>query len=699
MSRVPYTVARPDVRLAVLNVAQGAAIARVLDALERAGAQPRPRGEAYEFFCQAHADGTNRAGELRQGDKGALIVCHAGCENVAVVESVGLKMADLFDEEPKAKIDWQNPEARYPYKNEAGEVLYEVRRWGSGKDKIIRPGHYIGGKWEPGMPSGPRVPYRLVELVAAVAEGLPVLVVEGEKDADAAVAKGYAATTNVGGAKKWRSEYDRFFAGAVVVVVADKDPTGTEHALQVLAHLGPVAESVSTVHAAAGNDLSDHLAAGFSIDDDLILCDLTPKPTNGHGALVMAAPAVPGWPVMAPEALYGILGEAVREIAPSTEADPAAIMLQLLCLAGISIGSGPRIYAGLEAQPARLQVWIVGESAIGRKGSSWGAARAIMMTADEPFMTTRVLSGFGSGEALVDAAADEVAGDCRLLVLAREGGHLLNVIKRQGDTTSTVLRDAYDTDTLAVRSRAKTSVAKQAHIGLVAHITPADLVGGLTETQIRNGFANRGLFCASRRPHLIPMGGPAPMSVDAIAARLGEAIRRARGIPAVKFSAETAEAWIAAYGRFGDGAPSPLLADLEARGDMHCLRLCMILALLDGSAAIEMRHLDAALALWRYCRDSARYVFGPEGAMEEARELSELAREKKKFEADLAQLDEALHEAGTLTGREQRAVFSNNRPAAYIGRLRKELISRGQAAERVENTGGRPRRVLEAVER
>jgi hypothetical protein len=690
-------------------VAQGAAVARVLDALERAGAQPRPRGEHYEFFCPVHADGTNAAGELRQGNKGALVTCHAGCDREELVGSIGLRMADLFDEEPKAKIDWQNPDARYPYVDETGEVLYEVRRWGSGKSKVIRPGHFVGGRWEPGMPDCARVPYRLPEVIAAVTAGEPVLVVEGEKDVETARARGLTATCNVGGAKKWRSEYDRYFAGAAVVIVADNDAVGMEHARMVAGHLGPVAGDVVVMRSKAGNDLSDHVAAGHDITYDLVPVDLDAETaaasTNGHGAA--AAPAVEAtkatsgqsWPVMDPAAFYGIPGEAVRAISPYTEADPAAILLQLLCVIGVSIGPAPRIHAGLEPQPARLQVWVVGESAIGRKGSSWGAARAIMNTADQGFMETRVLSGFGSGEALVDAAADESARDCRLLVLAREGGHLLSVIKRQGDTTSTVLRDAYDTDTLAVRSRAKTSIARQAHIGLIAHITPADLVGMLTETQIRNGFANRGLFCSSRRPHLIPRGGPAPRSVDDIAARLGDAIRRARVLVEVRFSHDAGNAWDEAYGRFGADAPSPLLADLEARGDMHALRLAMILALLDGTPVIEVHHLDAALAVWRYCRDSARYVFGPDGAMEDARELSEMARLQKRFEDDLARLDEALQAAGQLSGREQRLVFTNNRSAAHIGRLRKELIARGQAAEVNENTGGRPRRLLVTVER
>ena len=52
-----------------------------------------------------------------------------------------------------------------------------------------------------------RVLYRLPDVAAAVRQGRVVFVVEGEKDADALARLGLAATTNVGGAGKWRAEY------------------------------------------------------------------------------------------------------------------------------------------------------------------------------------------------------------------------------------------------------------------------------------------------------------------------------------------------------------------------------------------------------------------------------------------------------------------------------------------------------------
>lgn len=611
-------------------------------------------------------------------------------------------MADLFDEPPMARNDWNHPDARYVYKDEAGAVLYEVRRLGFGHGKLIRPFSRVNGHWEMGLPEG-RVLYRMGEVLAAVAANEPVMVVEGERDADVAHALNYTATTVVGGAKKWnRPEYNTALVGAHVIVVADKDEPGRAHARQVVAALKGVVASIVVVESASGNDLADHVAAGYSIEEDLVLCDPyspvnppeEPKAsTNGH------RPATKdGWPVLDPLALHGVLGDAVMAVAPHSEADPAAVLMTLLCLSGISIGPGPRVYAGLTGMPARLQVWIVGNSAMGRKGASLDLAYKIMLLADEEFMTSRVLGGFGSGEAIIDEVAE--SGDVRLVYKATEGAGLLAVMSRKGDTTSVVLRQSYDEDALAVRSRVKKATAPMSHIGLLAHITPSDLVGGLTETQIRNGFANRGLFVMSRRPHLLSRGTESlPREATEAGTALGRAIRRARPLGTMRFDEATGARWDDVYATFGVGAPTPLLEDLEARGDVHTRRLAMLFALLDGSNLIGTEHLDAALAVWDYCRASARYLFGAEGAVDNARELNAVQRDRKHFEDDLTALDNALTRCGRLSRTEQRAVFSNNRSAHYVGLLRKELVSRGQAVEQANSsTGGAPRRDLVAVE-
>ena len=53
-----------------------------------------------------------------------------------------------------------------------------------------------------------------------------------------------------------------------------------------------------------------------------------------------------------------------------------------------------------------------------------------------------------------------------------------------------------------------------------------------------------------------------------------------------------------------------LFGAITARAEPQALRLAMLYALLDESPRIHCRHLKAALALWDYCDDSARFLFG-----------------------------------------------------------------------------------------
>jgi hypothetical protein len=87
-------------------------------------------------------------------------------------------------------------------------------------------------------------------------------------------------------------------------------------------------------------------------------------------------PAPAGWPAPPGAAAYhGLLGEIVRRLEPETEADPVAILAQLLVCFGAAVGRGA--YFQVEATRHHPQefVLIVGESATSRKGTSWDHAR------------------------------------------------------------------------------------------------------------------------------------------------------------------------------------------------------------------------------------------------------------------------------------------------------------------------------------
>ena len=112
----------------------------------------------------------------------------------------------------------------YPYQDEDGRLLFEVVRLEPKDFRQRRPDSTRPGGWDWSTRGVRPVPYRLPELTEALGLGKAVFIVEGEKDVDRLAALGVPATTNAGGAGKWRQELTEFFAGADVVIIPDHDP-------------------------------------------------------------------------------------------------------------------------------------------------------------------------------------------------------------------------------------------------------------------------------------------------------------------------------------------------------------------------------------------------------------------------------------------------------------------------------------------
>jgi hypothetical protein len=155
--------------------------------------------------------------------------------------------------------------ARYPYTDEEGDLLFEVVRFEPKAFAQRRPDGRGGFVW--GLDGVRRVPYRLKELLSTVG---PVYITEGEKDADRLAGLGLTSTCNAGGAGKWPNEFSRYFEGRDVVILADNDGRGLEHAGQVARSLQYVAKSVRVVWLPGlleKGDVSDWLDAGHTIEE------------------------------------------------------------------------------------------------------------------------------------------------------------------------------------------------------------------------------------------------------------------------------------------------------------------------------------------------------------------------------------------------------------------------------------------------
>src|SRR5262249_27198065 len=91
-----------------------------------------------------------------------------------------------------------------------------------------------------------------------------------------------------------------------------------------------------------------------------------------------AAPVDPPWPTMDGAAYHGLAGDVVRTIAPHTEADPVAILIQFLALAGNAMGRTAYYLVEDDRHHTNLFAVLVGESSKARKGTSLGRVRAII---------------------------------------------------------------------------------------------------------------------------------------------------------------------------------------------------------------------------------------------------------------------------------------------------------------------------------
>lgn len=366
-----------------------------------------------------------------------------------------------------------------------------------------------------------------------------------------------------------------------------------------------------------------------------------------------------------------------------------AVMVTLLATFGAACHRAPHVRAGNERQPGALFPVLVGPTSSGAKGTAGSVGRSFFGEVDRDFIDNRLQSGFGSGESLIDAIRDPgddddaAPRDTRLVVVETEYARLLKVAGREGSTTSMVMRDAWDSRPLQARSRARTSVASNYHLALIGHVTPEELRARLTDTETYGGWTNRFTFFLSHRTQLLPDGGNVPDELiveDAIRVRANLITAKGRG--ELYRTPAASDLWRDIYLQLADDQPDGLFGAMVARAAPYVLRFSLVYALSDGAHHIDVGHLDAGYALWRYARLSAEVIFGDTVGDEVA-----------------DQLLKAIRKAGTkgLDLTDQSAALGRNVKAARLAAARKRLEDekRIKTVTDPKPTGGRaPHRQL-----
>lgn len=493
-----------------------------------------------------------------------------------------------------------------------------------------------GAPWRDGTGIAPKERiYHRADLTARPDE--PVHVVEGEECVEALSEAGVLAISWRGGSGQVRQAIPQIVAavrGRDVVLLPDADDPGRSAMRDIAMAVRDVAHTVRVVNLyddESGRDIEDWLYKGHLVDELLVLVAATPayEPPDADGLDALPDPSPDGWQPVADswpaplgeEAFHGLAGKIVRTIAPHTEADNGALLMQLLIALGDCIGRSPYFMAEADHHGLNLFGVLVGETAKGRKGTSWGHIRRIFERVDPEWMT-RVVDGLSSGEGLIEEVRDprhdpkdgsvieQGATDKRLLIQSPEFAAVLQVQRRDATTLPSVLRNAWDGNTLRVMTRKNPLTATGAHVAIIGHITRDELLRLTDDTSATNGYLNRFMWFAVRRSQYLPFGGKlSDTDLFPLIQRLTDVVAFARTMGEMRRDAEADALWAEVYPDLTEPGTG-MVGAIMGRAEPIVMRLACLYALLDTSNVIHASHLLAALAVWAYSAESVKWIFG-----------------------------------------------------------------------------------------
>jgi len=246
-----------------------AEVAEFLELLERVKG-PNLKGE-YSAWCPAH--NTHHGSlSIKEEDGKILVHCHADCPTEDICQALGLTTRSLFlkpeGEEAEESEEPQHIVAKYPYVNEEGTTLYWRLRYGPRKDFCYRRMD-DDGNWIWNLDGVRRVPYRLPQLM----DGSDfVVLAEGEKDTDRAIALGFTASS----LKNWHPNFPKYFRDRIVAIIADADESGRKQAENVAVSLASVAKRIKVLELPNAKDLSEWADKGGTQDELMALISKAP---------------------------------------------------------------------------------------------------------------------------------------------------------------------------------------------------------------------------------------------------------------------------------------------------------------------------------------------------------------------------------------------------------------------------------------
>lgn len=184
------------------------------------------KGEKY--ICPV-CDNNN----LSISKKNGAYQCWNGCQSKDIREAIAPRETNTKPVRPAGK-------SVFLYDDREGNHCVKVTRIDDGKGhKDFPQSAWDGKKWQSNLDGLDRskIPcYRYQEVRAAIAQGNPIFICEGEGVADALWELGIAATTFIGGSGNYRKygSYKQDLSGAKLVLCPDRDEPGLAYMEEVL---------------------------------------------------------------------------------------------------------------------------------------------------------------------------------------------------------------------------------------------------------------------------------------------------------------------------------------------------------------------------------------------------------------------------------------------------------------------------------
>lgn len=365
------------------------------------------------------------------------------------------------------------------------------------------------------------------------------------------------------------------------------------------------------------------------------------------------------WPTPLGEAAYhGIIGQVIKTIEPHTEADVAALLIQLLIALGNLMGRKPYFFVEATKHFPVLFGLVVGGTSSG-KGSSLAQIKRLLTPIDEDWRK-KIGPGLSSGEGLLyevrdprseqkknketgemeEIEVDKGVEDKRVFVTQTEFASVFKVANREGNTLFDVLRQLFDCEEfLKVRTKNAPINATGAHISIIGQITPAELSKLMTETDAFNGFLNRFLWASVKRSKFLPKGGELKEeSLIPLRARIKQAVDKIQSEKEFALDDQAFALWCEKYISLAAERPD-FIGAILSRSRPLIMRIALIYAVMDGANAIGRNHLEAALEVWRYCVESVECIFSNRvGDAIAEKILTELRKQQEMSRNDITAL-------------------------------------------------------------